>query len=214
MSGRDPAGKARLWLAPVGRSQPPVIVPNAQGDEPHFGANDEVYFRGADDESRLHIYRVEKDGRGLRKAISTPIQHFGGLSPDGQWAIAFAQLASGKGLFTQAFPLDGGRALPLYVGGANSNTVSWTADGRFLLLAGGITTGALLESAAETSLIPIPEGKTFPDFPAGGYQPATIKEVPGYRVISSGGVAPGPVSEVFAFTRQAVQRNLYRVPLP
>ena len=41
-----------------------------------------------------------------------------------------------------------------------------------------------------------------------------ILKLPGARVISSTEVVPGPTAEIYAFTRQSVQRNLYRVPVP
>jgi hypothetical protein len=41
-----------------------------------------------------------------------------------------------------------------------------------------------------------------------------ILKLPGVRVIPSGDVAPGPTADIYAFTRESVQRNLYRVPIP
>jgi hypothetical protein len=37
--------------------------------------------------------------------------------------------------------------------------------------------------------------------------------VPGVQVIDAYDVAPGPLAEVYAFTRPTTQRNLYRVPV-
>ena len=41
-----------------------------------------------------------------------------------------------------------------------------------------------------------------------------ILKLPGTRVILSNDVAPGPTADIYAFTRESVQRNLYRVPVP
>ena len=41
-----------------------------------------------------------------------------------------------------------------------------------------------------------------------------ILKLPGARVIPSNDVAPGPTADIYAFTRESVQRNLYRVPVP
>jgi hypothetical protein len=35
----------------------------------------------------------------------------------------------------------------------------------------------------------------------------------GARVIPAGDVVPGPTADIYAFTRETVQRNLYRIPL-
>jgi len=41
-----------------------------------------------------------------------------------------------------------------------------------------------------------------------------ILKLPGARVIPLRNVVPGPTAETYAFTRQSVQRNLYRIPVP
>lgn len=212
----DSGGKARLWLAPVDRSAPPRQVPNVEGDEPFFGTNDEIFFRGPDEDKTLYVYRVGLDGRGLRKAVASPIANLDGVSPDGRWVVALAQLATRQGrVFTQAFPLNGGSPLPLYAGAGTSHKVDWTSDHRYLLLAGAAG-GPWLEGggSGRTSMIPVPEGQIFPDIPLDGYQEEAISAIPGAKVFESGDVVPGPTPEVFAFSRQTAQRNLYRIPLP
>jgi hypothetical protein len=41
-----------------------------------------------------------------------------------------------------------------------------------------------------------------------------ILKLPGVRVIASADAVPGLTAEIYAFTRESVQRNLYRVPVP
>jgi hypothetical protein len=41
-----------------------------------------------------------------------------------------------------------------------------------------------------------------------------IVKLPGVRVIPSTDVALGPTADIYAFSRETVQRNLYRVPVP
>jgi hypothetical protein len=41
-----------------------------------------------------------------------------------------------------------------------------------------------------------------------------IVKLPGVRVIASPDVMPGRTADTYAFTRESVQRNLYRVPVP
>jgi hypothetical protein len=41
-----------------------------------------------------------------------------------------------------------------------------------------------------------------------------ILKLPGARVIHSTDVAPGSTADIYAFTRESVQRNLFRVLVP
>jgi len=50
--------------------------------------------------------------------------------------------------------------------------------------------------------------------PNGFASAAAIAAVPGARVIDVTDPAPGPTPDVYAFSRDTVQRNLYRIPLP
>jgi hypothetical protein len=49
--------------------------------------------------------------------------------------------------------------------------------------------------------------------PTGFASAADIAAVPGTRLIDAADPAPGPTPDVFAFSRETVQRNLYRIPL-
>jgi hypothetical protein len=54
-----------------------------------------------------------------------------------------------------------------------------------------------------------------PNIPPGGFRSeAAIAALAGVRVIDLAEVAPGPSPDIYAFSRQTVQRNLYRIPLP
>jgi len=49
--------------------------------------------------------------------------------------------------------------------------------------------------------------------PEGSRTEAEMAEVPGVKVLDVYDYAPGPVEGVYAYTRESVQRNLYRIPL-
>ena len=61
-------------------------------------------------------------GTGLQRIIEQPVQEIRGVSPDGQWLVAFS-----SALF--AYPKGGGAALRIY--GLDSQ-MKWSPDGRFL----------------------------------------------------------------------------------
>jgi hypothetical protein len=83
--------------------------------------------------------------------------------------------------------------------------MSWTPDRRFLYL----------NFAGSTYSIPLLPGQMVPSMPASGLQSKeAVAALPGARLVSEGNVFPGPNPSIYAFTKVATQRNIYRVPVP
>ena len=83
--------------------------------------------------------------------------------------------------------------------------MSWSGDGKMLFLSAG-------EASGGTVLIPWRGGETAA---AGGkLSPADFLKLPGALLVQESSIAPGQTADRFAFTRQAEQSNLYRIPLP
>ena len=208
----DSQGKSRLWLAPLDRSWPPRQIPNVQGAQPVFGKSGEIFFRAVEGNSAF-VYRVRQDGTGLKKAFMHPVAEItGGVSPDGRWLIAWSNLEGRDqpGAGTAAFPLEGGS--PVRVFGLLAR-LKWSRDGRLLYVSIGM--GRDLAASGKTYVIPLPAGRILPDIPPGGFRSgAEIGKLPGVAVIEAADVAPGPTAAVYAFSREATQRNLFRIPLP
>jgi serine/threonine protein kinase/Tol biopolymer transport system component len=204
----DREGKSRLWLAPLDRRSPPRQLPNVVGRHPRFGTADEIFFL-TDEQNLTWAYRIRKDGTGLRKAIESP-STLRAISPDGKWLVVYmARLQAA----TQALPLDGGPPVAIYAGDA---ALKWSLNRKFIYISVG-RTGSAAQSGitGRTYVIPLPPGRMFPDLPAGGFKSqAEIAKIPGVRVIPVYDVAPGPTPDVYAFSRESVQRNLYRIPVP
>ena len=200
----DSQGKFRLWLAPIDRSTPPRQIPNVEGQQPVFGPPDEILFR-ANEGNRRFLYRVREDGQALRKAIA-PQSEMLGMSLDGRSLLAWPD---GGG--TTVYPLDGGA--PVRIWGRDAR-LRWSSDGRFLFMSISSAAGTLF-SGGRTYVIPLASGRLLPDIPAAGFQTEDeIAGLPGVQVIEAADVAPGPTSSVYAFSREATQRNLYRIPIP
>jgi Tol biopolymer transport system component len=204
----DREGKHRLWLAPADRRSPPRQIPNVEGDGPLFGASGEIFFLGREG-SYEYVYRVGEDGTGLRKAIEHSVVTLtGGISPDGQWLVVDARPSEGQVGVILAFPLGGGPPVHIYRAGT---ILKWSTDRKLLFL----SVGTPLGKAGNTYVVPLPPGRALPEIPAGGFQSeAEIAALPGARVIDTPDVAPGPTPGVYAFSRETVQRNLYRIPVP
>ncbi|PYS36664.1 MAG: hypothetical protein DMG14_23995 [Acidobacteria bacterium] len=200
----DREGKSRLWLAPLDRKSPPQQIPNVEGDQPMFGPPGEIFFHAVEGNSAF-AYRVGQDGTGLRKAIEPPVFQMKGASPDGRYLVVYSP--SGETVPTLAFPVDGGA--PIRIISPGHAFLKWSPEARSLLITPG-----LLASATKSYVIPLLPGQVLPQFPAGGFESNTqFSKLPGARVIDYGDVAPGPTLDVYAFSRETVQRNLYRVPV-
>ena len=201
-------GKQEIWLAPLDRHAPPHQVPNLDGDIPIRDVDGEIFFRKTEGPSVYFIYRIKEDGTGLRKAVDQPVLTVKGLSPDGQWLLA---TVIGTGGVT-AFPLRGGTPTRLMPG--NVVFVDWSADRKSISIA--MSTRSTVQGVeGRTYIIPLPAGRMFPEFPPAGFQSEEdLRKLPGVRVIDSYDVGLGLRPDVYAFSRETVRRNLFRIPLP
>src|SRR5579859_3799491 len=207
-TGRDENGKFHLWLAPLDRRSPPHQIPNVEGQQPKFGPGGEIFFRGIEGNSAF-IYGVREDGTGLRKAIEQPASLFG-VSPDGKWLMV--QISGKAGMSVAALPIGGGPPVPIYSKPTGQVHGGWSSDGRQFLIS--VATAQMM-AAGRTYVLPLPHGRIIPQIPPGGFQSeADLAKVPGARTIDAYDVAPGAGAESYAFVRESVQRNLYRIPLP
>ena len=206
----DQTGKPRLWLASLDRRTPPRQIPNVEGDQPLFGSDGEIFFRHLEGTSGF-AYRVRQDGTGLRKAAEPPVYLMQGVSPDGQWLVARFELPREQAVVTtMAVPLAGGPLVRIATY-AVSAPVKWSPDGRRIGIFGG---GGMAGGGGRTYVLPVAPGRALPDLPPGGFSTAAeLAKVPGVVVIPSLDAAPGPTPDVYAFSRETVQRNLYRIPI-
>ncbi len=111
-----------------------------------------------------------------------------------------------------AIPLGGGTAAPVLAHYGAESRLKWSPDGRWILIS--MPTSAMLTSG-RTFCVPLSVGRVLPQIPAEGFHSgAEIAGLTGTRVIDAFDVAPDPSFKTYAFARETVQRNLYRIPLP
>ena len=101
----------------------------------------------------------------------------------------------------QAFPLDGGRPIPI-------------PTDYFISSPGGavLSIGSAIIAQGRSYLIPAEAIARIP--PGGLHSEEEIARLPGARRIDAKPVFPGASPDVYAFFRGTVQRNLYRIPIP
>ena len=202
VTSRDNDGKARMWIAPLDRRLPPRQIPNIEGEQPVFGATGEVFFRNLEGTSAF-LYRVQQDGSGLRKASDMPLVGLLGASSDRKWLVI-----GGRGKGMVVFPVDGGA--PLLTDLPGPTRMVWSGDGKHLFVQ-----SKAANNLDKVYILPVAPGHLVPESIIHGLPPEEeILKLPGARAVRVKEVAPGPTVDIYAFTRESVQRNLYRVPLP
>jgi Tol biopolymer transport system component len=205
-SALDREGKPRLWLALIDRSSPPHQIPNVQGDQPLFERSGEILLHVGG----FFLHRVRRDGTGLQKLMDhTAISH-GTPSPDGRWVPV--RLMGPNGYYSELYSLDGLPPIQIAPAGAVDFSLKWLPNGRGIFLS---VSSSMYWDRGRTYAVPLPPGKMLPEIPPGGFRSeAQIAALPGARRIDSLDVAPGPAPGVYAFGRETLLRNLYRIPIP
>lgn len=199
----DREGKFRLWLTPIDRSSAPRQIPGVEGEQPLFGPNGEIFFRHVEGSSAF-LYSVHQDGTGLRKAAEEPVVDLFSTSADHKWLHI--------GLVTESdaiVPVAGGPSIQTKTG--YPILLSWSGDGKSLFLDGSD------RPVPRTFVLPVPPGQVLPrplTLAKNVLSEAELAKLPGVRIIPEGYVVPGPTADIYTFTRENVQRNLYRIPIP
>jgi hypothetical protein len=154
---------------------------------------------------------MHADGSGRRKLTPEPISEINSLSPGEEWVIGQGPIPDkGVGLAEFAYSTTGGSPVPL---STLPGRALFAPDGRFLFIT---VSGGLMDAGASgrTYVLPVRPGSPFPALPPGGFHSeAEIASVPGVRVIEAADIGPGPSPDLYTFSREIVQRNLYRIPL-
>src|SRR6185295_18815705 len=88
-------GHAKVWLASLDRLTPPREI--ATGDQVSFGADGELVFRSLEETTTFPV-RIKKDGSGREPVTTAPIVEKSGVSPDGNWVVAFTSATATNAL--------------------------------------------------------------------------------------------------------------------
>jgi eukaryotic-like serine/threonine-protein kinase len=206
----DHEGRPRLLLAPLDLSSPPSYITNVDGQRPVFGPAGDIFFRAVEG-TTSYLYCVHRDGTALRRVIEQPGTYPMGISRDGQWLLA---RSTREGPSILAYSLRGGSTVAILgdkLLSPGDPLSRWSSGGSVLVIS--MPTVAL-GASGRTYVIPLPHGRALPQLPAGGFQSESeIARLPGAQSIDGYDVALGTTPEVYAFARETVQRNLFRVPL-
>jgi eukaryotic-like serine/threonine-protein kinase len=209
-ASRQRTKELSIWLASLDRRSPPREVIRG-GDQASFGPNGTLIFREITRDAN-YLSRVNRDGSGRQRLMSTPIVNKSVVSPDGEWVIVNwagtgQDVARGpRRVETVAIPLRGGA--PRRICAYNClPAFAWSSDRRFVHIGGGDPT------VTRTAVIPLPPGQSLPPFPPSGITPAEAFQWPGGRVIEQLAAVPGPDASTYLFQKTELRRNLFRIQL-
>jgi DNA-binding winged helix-turn-helix (wHTH) protein/Tol biopolymer transport system component len=211
-SALDNNGKSHLWLAPLGRRHAPEQIRSSVSeteDKPIFASNGDLFFRGSQDGSN-YLYRMKLGGAPAEKVTQDAIIEPQSVSPDGTWIVAQVAAPGTEALrAVVAYPIRGGPPLPIC---RTLCFVSWTMDGKFIYIhLPGTSQG---NDFGKTLIVAVRPANPFPPLPSAGLSSeADLATLPGLKMVEDV-VFPGPNVSLYAFTRQSVHRNLYRIPIP
>jgi len=208
---RDAGGKPRVWLARLDRRSPPRQIPNVESATAYLGPSGDVFFLASEGRGQ-YMFRVREDGTGRQKVTEQQVHDITGISPDGQWVGGLGPVPGQEAAsFDFAFPTSGGSPVAICDPPCR---IRWAPDGKFIYLSkasGWMSAGA----TGRTYVLPTRPSTMLPDLPEGGFRSeAQLAAAPGVGIIEAADVDPGPTPDVYVFSRESVQRNLYRIPLP
>jgi len=208
----DAENKPRMWLAKPDRRSPPRQIGGIEAEQALFGPNGIIFFL-ATEGAHHYLFQVKEDGSRLQKISSQPVAgEIHSVSPDGQWVSGWGPIPGREGAsFDIAYPTAGGSPVGICSPPCYSQ---WSPDGKYLYIsvAKGFMTGF---ARGRTFALPTRSGTMFPNMPAGGFRSeAEMASARGVRVIEAADFHAGPGPEVYVFSRENIQRNLYRIPIP
>lgn len=151
-----------------------------------------------------HVRRSRFDSAESGMRVEETVSDLGllGESPDRNWLV----LGSGGAVI---FRVDGGAPLRTQIP-ASATTLRWSGDGKHLFVQ-----GKGQSNLDKAYILRLSAGQMVPESIVHGLpSEQEILKLPGARGIALSNVVPGPTADVYAFTRQSVQRNLYRIPVP
>jgi Tol biopolymer transport system component len=207
----DRDNKPRLWLVPPDRHSSPRRISGVESSLGLISASNGVLFL-AHEGNRQFLFRIREDGTGLEKINSDPISEIHGVSPDGEWVSGYGPVPGREAAFFEfAYSTRGRPSVRLCNPACR---VKWARDGRYMYFS--VPSGYASYSAiGRTYVVPTRNGSMFPDLPPDGLRSeAEFAAIPGVRVLDAADVDPGPSPDEYVFSREVVQRNLYRIRLP
>ena len=147
---------------------------------------------------------IQEDGSARQKVLPQAVIILVSVSPDGEWVVVDeAQPGEEQTSALLAYPTRGGSPVRL------TGRPGWFAGGTSFYLG----FGGGMERQGRTYVMPTRAGNSLPVPASGVSSEKDVAALPGVKVIEQWPLYPGLDASIYAFAKEGVQRNLYRVPL-
>ncbi len=188
-----------LWVAAASRRSPPVRLAD-DADSPSFLPDGTLVFRSTEGGSN-YIYRMKADGSNRRRIISQRILDIIAVSPNGRW-IAASTPSSNEEMTAgvTAFAIDGSAAVPLCAGLCS---LDWVTTGKDIYFHYPEVLGE------GTYLVPMKDEVRLPDGISVADDLKNRKDI----TMLPWNVSTGNGTSIYAYVKQTLRSNLYRIPL-
>jgi serine/threonine protein kinase len=202
-SMKDQSGHTNVWIAPTSRRSSPVRISSAAvEDVPFFLPDGDLIFRAIEGGSSF-IYRMKTDGTSRRKITPERILDIAAVSPDGRWVVAGSPNPDEEHPASmKAFPVDGGASVPLC---DDYCVLNWDTAGKYSYF-------TFLPTGSGSYALPVIHDLGLPKLPARGVRKEDFLN-PKTNIAFPESVQSAVSPSVYAYTRETIRRNLYRIPL-
>ena len=202
----------QLWIATLDRQSPPRQLPVTSPDSPRFAGEYIYYFArepAAQGAVRLVVRRIRVDGTGDERIWAKDSWRVA-VSPSGRHlAVTLRGFASDTGdvVSTEIVDWQTGSSIPI----CKACSGWWSDNGAWFNIAHQTGSGDQLG----IYVLPTRGDSELPDVPTGGFAAiADAAQAKGVRMINqSGAVGLNATPDRYAFVREIVHRNLFRIPL-
>lgn len=222
-SGHSEPERRGLWIASLDRHAAPRRVFGGDVERVFFDPADNIYFLHKTPEHRF-VHRLRAPDYQVDELLtSTPARYIHAITADGDWVIVVTEVPGAGGMQQVAVSTRGkpARVICRFCGGGAGPArilapgLSWTRDGKAMLVSAQFVAPAGAFGPDYTILIPVRPGASLPDLPPGGISAVDdYLKLPGARRIPKANVLPGATSEQLFVYEPTTLRNLYRIQLP
>jgi DNA-binding winged helix-turn-helix (wHTH) protein/Tol biopolymer transport system component len=192
-----------IWVAPLDRSSSPRLL-RMSAEHPRFTSDFIYYIKRTPGGSYAH--RIRLDGSGDEQIWDENIVTLA-TSPDGRYLAVTLPIDEGGEWSLELVDWALKRVQPV----CKDGMVYWSDDGRSLYVFAGFGKG---NKNAPSYLISLRVGSDIPELPAAGLSNvAQLVALKNARTIAAHAVAAGRTPDTYAYVKETVQRDLYRIPL-
>jgi len=200
----DDQGNESIWLAPLDRSAAPHLL-QASASRPRFTTEFIYYLKHTPEGA--YANRIHPDGSNDQRIWPEKVVA-AAVTPDGRYLAVTVPLGGRSEWKLEIVDWARKTVQPV----CNDAIAYWSDDGRSFFVTAGL---GKRDKNAPAYLVTLPKPNGIPELPANGLSDVTqFAGLKNTRTIVAGEISLGRNPDTYAYVKETVQRNLYRVPVP